>query len=168
MLVIDTDRLNILPLDQSHLELCISYFNSMERVLGLDITNRNLGDREKNVYKIRLKNVENNPVNYMWYTVWIIALKKENRFIGSIMIKNYPNENGEVVIGYSIESDYRCNGFMTEALKSLTLWMSLNPEVKFIIADTLKSNISSHRVLQKIGMIKYMEDDECYWWRLAK
>lgn len=168
MLLIDTERLNILPLDKSHLELCISDFNEMERVLGLAITDRKLGDREKNVYKIRLKGVENNPIKYMWYTVWIIALKDENRFVGSIMIKNYPNENGEVIIGYSIERDYRRNGFMTEALKSLTQWMFSNPEVKFILADTLKNNIPSHRVLQRIGMVKYMEDDECYWWRLAK
>ncbi|MBL4934775.1 GNAT family N-acetyltransferase [Clostridium sp. YIM B02515] len=168
MLVIDTERLNILPLNQSHLELCISNFNKLERALGLTITDKELSDREKNVYEIRLKNVEDNPINYMWYTVWIIALKKENRFIGSIMIKNFPSENGEVVIGYSIESDYRCNDFMTEALKSLTKWMFSNPEVKIILADTLKNNIPSHRVLQKIGMVKYMEDDECYWWRLAK
>jgi hypothetical protein len=30
MLVIDTARLIIVPLDQSHLELCISDFNKME------------------------------------------------------------------------------------------------------------------------------------------
>lgn len=168
MLVIDTGRLNIFPLDQSHLELCISDFNEMERVLGLAITDRKLCDREKNVYITRLKGVENNPNNYMWYTFWIIILKEENRFIGSIMIKNYPNENGEVIIGYSIESNYKCNGFMTEALKSLTQWMFSNPEVKFILADTLKNNIPSHRVLQKIGMVKYMEDNECYWWRLVR
>lgn len=168
MLVIDTERLNILPLDQSNLELCISDFNEMERVLGLAITDRKPGDKEKNVYKIRLKDVESNPIHYMWYTLWIIVIKEENRFIGSIMIKNYPNENGEVIIGYSIESNYRRNGFMTEALKSLTQWMFSKPEVKFILADTLKNNIPSHRVLHKIGMVQYMEDDECYWWRLAK
>lgn len=168
MLVIETERLNILPLDQSQLELCISDFNEMERALGLAITDRKLGDKEKNVYKIRLKDVENNPIHYMWYTLWIIALKEENRFIGSIMIKNYPNENGEVLIGYSIESNYRRNGFMTEALKSLTKWVFSKPEVKFILADTLKNNIPSHRVLHKIGMVKYMEEDECYWWRLVK
>jgi len=166
MLAIDTNRLTILPLDQSLLEISLSDFNEMEKVLGLVITYRKLSDREKNVYKIRLKSVENNPIQYMWYTVWIISLKEENKFIGSIMIKNYPNDNGEVILGYSIENDYRCNGFMTEALNSLTQWMFLNVEVKFIIADTLKSNIPSHRVLQKIGMVKYMEDDECYWWML--
>jgi Acetyltransferases, including N-acetylases of ribosomal proteins len=57
---------------------------------------------------------------------------------------------------------------MTEALKSLTQWMFSNPEVKFILADTLKNNIPSHRVLQKIGMVKYMEDNEGYWWRLVR
>jgi hypothetical protein len=37
VLVIDTGRLNIFPLDQFNLELCISDFNEMERVIGLAI-----------------------------------------------------------------------------------------------------------------------------------
>lgn len=168
MLKVNTERLNIFPLDKSHLELCISDFSNMERALGLALTDRSLSDREKSVYKIRLAGVQNNPINYMWYTVWIIVLKETNRCIGTIMVKNYPNENGEVIIGYSIESEFRCKGFMTEALNRLTQWLFSNPGVKFILADTLKNNIASHRVLQKIGMVNFMEDNECFWWRLAK
>lgn len=168
MLKLNTERLNILPLDKYNLELSINDFNKMERNLRLKVTDKNIGIREKTVYKIRLKGVQNNPINYMWYTTWIIVLKEENRIIGAIMIKGYPNENGEVIVGYAMQDDYKRKGYMIEALRCLTQWMFLNPYVKCIIADTLKNNIPSYKLLQKIGMVFYKEDDECFWWKLER
>lgn len=168
MLKLNTERLSILPLDEYNLELSINAFNKMEKNLGLTITNKNIGDREKNVFKIRLNGVKNNPMNYMWYTTWIIILKLENRIVGHIMLKGYPNENGEIIIGYYMQDEYRCKGYMTEALRGLTQWAFLNYDVKYIIADTLKNNILSQKLLQKIGMVFYKEDDECIWWKLKR
>ncbi|NMM64291.1 GNAT family N-acetyltransferase [Clostridium sp. P21] len=168
MLKLNTERLLILPLDEYNLRLSIDDFNKMEKNLGLTITDKNIGYREKNVFKIRLNSVKNNPMNYMWYTTWIIILKSENRIVGHIMLKGYPNENGEVIIGYYSQDEYRCKGHMTEALRRLTQWAFLNSDVKCIIADTLKNNIPSQKVLQKIGMVFYMEDDECFWWKLER
>lgn len=74
MLKLDTERLNIIPLDRYNLELSIKDFNELERSLGLAVTDKNIGIREKNVYKIRLKGVESNPENYMWFTTWVIVL----------------------------------------------------------------------------------------------
>jgi ribosomal-protein-alanine N-acetyltransferase len=54
MLKLNTERLNILPLDKYNLELSINDFNKMERNLELTVTDKNIGIREKNVYKIRL------------------------------------------------------------------------------------------------------------------
>jgi hypothetical protein len=51
MLKLNTERLSILPLDKYNLELCINDYNKMERNLGLAITDKNIGFREKNVYK---------------------------------------------------------------------------------------------------------------------
>jgi ribosomal-protein-alanine N-acetyltransferase len=168
MLKLNTERLNILPLDKYNLELSINDFNEMERNLELTVTDKNIGIREKNVYKIRLEGVENNPINYMWYTTWVIVLKGENRIIGAIMVKGYPKENGEVIVGYAMQDDYKRKGYMTEALRGITQWMFLNPDVKCIIADTLKNNMLSHKVLQRIGMVFYKEDDECFWWKLER
>lgn len=167
MFSISTERLKIFPLEKANLQLSIRDFSKVEGALGLTISGKKLSDRETKVYEIRLEAVESNQINYRWNTVWVIALKDINRFIGTIMIKNYPNEKGEVIIGYSIEKEYRGMGFMTEALNGLIKWMSLNPEVKAVIADTLKDNIPSQRGLQKIGMINYFEDEECLWWRLT-
>ena len=74
MLKLNTDRLSILPLDKYNLELCINDYNNMERNLGLIITDKKIGISEGNVYKIRLNDVENNPINFMWYTTWLIIL----------------------------------------------------------------------------------------------
>lgn len=79
------------------------------------------------------------------------------------MIKGYPNKNGEVIIGYAMQDDYKRKGYMFEALKHLTEWIFLNADVKSIIADTLKSNLPSHKLLQKIGMVFYHEDNEWLW-----
>jgi hypothetical protein len=168
MVKLNTERLSILALDEYNLELSINDFNKMEKNLGLTITDKNIGDREKNVFKIRLNGVKNNPKKYMWYSTWIIILKQENRIVGHIMLKGYPDENGEVIIGYYMQDEYRCNGYMTEALSELTQWMFLNSDVKCIIADTLKNNILSQKLLQKIGMVYYKEDKECFWWKLKR
>jgi len=139
MLKLSTDRLSILPLDKYNLELCINDYNNMERNLGLIITDKKIGIREGNVYKIRLNDVENNPTNFMWYTTWLIILNEENRSVGSIMVKGYPNEDGQVVVGYAMQSDYRRKGYMLEALNCIIQWIFFNPDVRCVIADTVKS-----------------------------
>lgn len=113
MIKLNTERLSILPLNEYNLKLAINDFNEMEQNLGVTITNKNIGDRERDVFKIRLNSVKNNPMNYMWHTTWLIILKSENRIIGHIMLKGYPDKNGEVILGYYMQNDYRCKGYMT-------------------------------------------------------
>lgn len=84
------------------------------------------------------------------------------------MIKGYPNENGEVLIGYVIRKEYRRQGYMEEVLKCIIEWIFLNNDVKSVIADVVKSNIPSQNLLKKLCMTLYKEDEECFWWRLDK
>lgn len=55
---------------------------------------------------------------------------------------------------------------MSEAINKLIRWIFSNSDVKYIVADTLKTNKTSQNLLKKIGMKLYKEDDECFWWRL--
>ncbi|GIM32268.1 GNAT family N-acetyltransferase [Paraclostridium bifermentans] len=166
MFQVSTERLKIVPLNEYNLELSIINFNKMEKSLGLTVTDKNIGLREKNIFKIRLNDVKNNTSKYMWYTTWIAILKSENRIIGHIMLKGYPNEQGEVNIGYYMQEQYREKGYMSEAINKLIHWIFLNSDVKYIVADTLKTNTTSQNLLKKIEMKLYKEDDECFWWRL--
>ena len=166
MFEVSTERFKIVPLNEYNLELSIINFNKMEKSLGLTVTDKNIGFREKNIFKIRLNDVKNNNSKYMWYTTWVVILKSENRIIGHIMLKGYPNEQGEVNIGYYMQEHYREKGYMSEAINKLIRWIFSNSDVKYIVADTLKTNTTSQNLLKKIGMKLYKEDDECFWWRL--
>jgi len=168
MIEINSKRLKLVPLNEHNLQLAIDDFNKLEETLGVQITENNIGVREKDVYKIRLKNVIENPSQYEWYTPWLLISKEENRIIGAIMIKNYPDSKGEVIIGYAMQEGFRRKGYMFEAVENLIEWMFENEDVKSIIADTLKENEPSHLFLEKLGMQIYKEDNECNWWRLDK
>lgn len=165
----ETERLKLVPLQSKHLALSLEDYGKMQSDLGLRISKTILDEGMQYAMKVRLRKVLEDTQNYLWLTNWAIVHKEENVIIGFIMIKGYPNENGEVIVGYGIDEDkYRRNGYATEALKGLTKWIFENPKAMCIIADTEKTNIPSHKVLQKVGAVKYKETDELVWWKIEK
>lgn len=56
--------------------------------------------------------------------------------------------------------------YATEAIRETVKWALEQEGVVSVIAETEKDNISSQKVLQKIGMIKYDETDTDYLWRI--
>lgn len=177
MLELTTKRLRIIPLDAENYRLYIESHNAMEEKLGIKITNKILDEHIKGAFQYRLKKVLENKEQYLWETLWLVIGKEENCEIASLMIKGYPSEKGEVIIGYGTEDSYQNKGYMTEAVEGLIKWIFTHPKALSVVADTDKTNIASHRVLEKNGFIKYMESvktsedeevEELVWWRLDK
>ena len=177
MLELTTERLKIIPLDAENYRLYIENHNELEEKLGLKITNKMWDKDTKGAFQYRFKKVVENREQYLWETIWITIGKEKNCEIASLMIKGYPSEKGEVIIGYGTEDSYQNKGYMTEAVEGLIKWIFTNPRVQSIVADTDKTNIASHRVLEKNGFIKYRESvktsedgevEELVWWRLDK
>ncbi len=166
MIKLETERLNLIPLQARNLAMSVENYGEMETDLGLRVTNTILDDEMKHAMKVRLRKVLEDGENYLWLTNWAVVLKEENQIIGFIMIKGYPNENGEVIVGYGIEEKYRKRGYATEALKGLIDWIFENPKAEYVIGDTEKANIASHKVLENAGAIKYKETDELIWWKI--
>jgi len=102
-----TNRLRLVPLNEEQLQLAITDFNALEGSLNLLVTDKNIGEREEAVYKIRLKDMQDNLDHYKWYTPWMLVDKQLNRIIGAIMIKNYPDDKGEVLIGYAMSRRFQ-------------------------------------------------------------
>lgn len=165
---LETERLELLPLDSKDLFLSTENFQDMEKNLGLSITDTKLHEEMQYAMEVRLKKVLADEENYLWLTNWAVVLKEENCIVGFIMIKGCPNETGEVIVGYGIEPKYRCKGYASEALKGLIEWIFKNPKAKSVIADTEKMNVPSHKVLEKIGAINYKETDDLIWWEIRK
>lgn len=166
MIKLETERLRLMPLEARNLALSIEDYGKMELDLGLSVTNTILDDGMKYAMNVRLRKVLEDNGNYLWLTNWAVVLKEENRIIGFIMIKGYPNENGEVIVGYGIEELFRNRGYATEALKGLTEWIFENPKAICVLGDTEKSNIQSHKVLKNVGAIKYKENEDLIWWKI--
>jgi len=165
MLELNTDRLRILCLDLTNFKLYINEHGNMQRNIGIQITVEALPDELKSVFQSAYEQAMADNKNYVWYTVWQIISKTDNCAVGGICFKGRPNIDGEVEIGYGTEPDYQNKGYMTEAVKAIIQWAMKQDEVLYIIAETEKSNIASHKVLEKNGMTVYKETDTSLWWR---
>lgn len=165
---LETERLILIPLSLNDLSQAIKDRRKMARILNLNPTVEDLDEMMLNIYKIKISNIERDPLNYQFYTYWQIILKQNNRIIGEIGYKGMPKENGQVEVGYGTDNEYQSKGYMAEALNELIRWTYLQNKVnvKSIIASTSKENIPSHKVLIKVGMEKYNEDDEYYYWKI--
>ena len=85
--------------------------------------------------------------------------KKSQTIVGSLCFHGEP-ENGIAEIGYGVNEAFRKQGFMTEALNGLIKWMSEQPDLNSVIAETDNDNIASISTLLKTGFTKY-ESNEC-------
>lgn len=163
-----TERLILLALKPQCLSLSVEAYEKMQITLGLAVNHTILEEEMKYAMKVRLRKVLEDVEDYLWLTNWAIINKTENKIIGFIMLKGCPNEFGEVIVGYSIDEEYRRKGYATEALKGLIDWIFKNPKALCVIGDTEKMNIPSHKVLKNAGAIKYKESDELIWWKIHR
>jgi len=168
MFILETEKLKLIPLDDYNLRLLVKDRRKMERNLGVKITDTELEESEIIALRTSLQKVIENKEDYLWYTNWVIVLKKENKIIGGLCFKGSPDQKGRVEIGYGMQEEYRCKGYTTEAIKELINWAFSFNNVTEIIAETEKDNLPSHRVLEKVGMQKYEENEKMFWWRINK
>lgn len=68
-----------------------------------------------------------NEADHEWFTYWLIVHKDNHKGIGFIGFKRKPDGNGYSEIGYSISSNYRMQGLMTETLSLMIGWASKLP-----------------------------------------
>ncbi len=153
MFSLHSPRLQLIPLHLSHLYLLKQDRVKMEQALGLLPSNMQTAHwiipEIEEAIDFWIECVENDPTNYLWHTNWEIVLTEENRSIGNTGFSGIPDEQGETLVGYSIDLNYHNQGYMTEALNELINWAKKNPKLKRILAETPRLNYSSHRVLLK-------------------
>jgi RimJ/RimL family protein N-acetyltransferase len=84
-----------------------------------------------------------------WYLV--DRLSQPEELLGMCGFKGRPDGNGSVEIGYSVLSQYRNQGFATEAASRLVDWAFGHTNVSEVAAETLPHLRQSIRVLEKNG-----------------
>ena len=117
---------------------------------------------EEETKKFILENIEVKAEKYA------VILKEENRLIGHIAFFRYFGEH-TYEIGWVFNPEYYNRGFATEAADTILNYGFRKLKLHRIIATCQPENISSYRIMEKIGMrregyFKKCIPHELEWW----
>jgi len=94
------------------------------------------------------------PAEHGW-SFWYLLTSEKGvlEVLGICGFKGRPNAAGSVEIGYSVLSQFRDEGFATEAVERLVTWAFSHQSVVEVCAETLPHLKQSIRVMQKNGFV---------------
>jgi [ribosomal protein S5]-alanine N-acetyltransferase len=113
-----------------------------------------LYDNDARQYFLRV--VSENPAAVGW-TAWYILLLGDSgkkTLIGSVGACGLPDDDGAIMIGYSLLDQFHGKGFATEALRGFLEWTRRHPGIRRVVADTFPHLKQSMRVLEKTGFVR--------------
>lgn len=84
---------------------------------------------------------------------WGISLKGKTDIIGTAGFNNYTAYH-RANIGYDLQKVYWNRGYVTEALEAIIAFGFSTLKVNRIEAEVMQGNVSSERVLEKLGFTK--------------
>ena len=159
---IETDRMVLFPFTRENLVLFNTDLPAFEKLYGIVYRGYEELDYFIETYRLKLENeIREDPDNYLFFTEFLIVLKDNDHVIGSIDYKYVPRD-GVTEVGYGLNPAFEGNGYMTEALSAF-LEFGKMLGIRTVLADTLKDNIRSQRVLQKCGF-RFIKEDGHLWW----
>ena len=167
-MILETDRLFLMPLDVHKFRLWICDIPALEKVLECKYEGNDMYGIFLELVKKKFEKMSSDEVNYLFHTFWLIIIKNTRIIIGSTDFKDVPNEHGEVEVGYGINSLFENKGYTAEAVTAMCGWALEQADISYVTAETEKGNIASQRVLQKCGMVKTLETQSSYWWAIGK
>lgn len=114
-----------------------------------------------------IRELKEDPALRGW-GVWLAIRQDNGKPVGDLGFKGKPAADGNVEVGYGIVSEEQGQGFATEAVSALIDWAFNFGETKKAIAECLRDNTASIKVLQKLGMAQTGNDLGMIYWELSK
>ncbi len=167
MAEIQTRRLRLIPLTLEQLILCRDNRPLFRTSLGIPLAEDAISEASLRAINVKIDKMQHEPIQqHPWYTYWLIVLQAENLGLGVVGFKGAPNPSGDAELGYGISTQYRNQGYMTEAVKGLVDWAFQQTHCRGIVAETLRNNPASQKVLEKNGFKIIRESATVLIWRL--
>ena len=163
--MIQTDRLDLVPLTASQLRLWIFDLPALEKELVCRYRAEPMEGFFLEIVKGQLAIAEKYPEDFMWHSFWLLIRRADRVVVGSADFKGIPDKNHEVEIGYGLGRAFEHRGYMTEAVKAMCGWALRQEGVLHITAETETDGLASQRVLRWCGF-REAARGKTLWWRL--
>lgn len=164
-MIIQTERLELIPLTPNQLKLWIEDITELEKELDCSYKAEAMEGFFLEIVKKQYEIIQKDLNNYLWHSFFLLIRKDDRVVVGSADFKDIPNENGEVEIGYGLGKEFEHNGYMTEAVNAMCEWALKQNGVTSVIAETYLENLASQKILERCGFKKYKEGEN-FWWKL--
>jgi [ribosomal protein S5]-alanine N-acetyltransferase len=163
--VIETENLQLIPCEASHLATVLEDKKGLEPLLGVSVPESwpVFPEAVPRVYE----KLRSDPSAVGWWS-YLFVHTDDRTLAGDGGFKGRPNGAGEVEIGYALVPEYRGRGLATEAARGLVRWAFSHPEVATVRAETLHDGHASIRVLGKLGMRFAGATERVLRWRLER
>lgn len=166
---LETERMLLMALSREFLGMCLSDPDRLAKILHVQLNPDVFSDDSRQAIGIKTtRMLLVDTVLHPWYTYFLLVRKADRRVMGVSGFKGAPTPLGSVELGYAIHEDYRNQGYMTEAVRALVDWAFGHEDCSRVIAETLRDNIASQRVLQKAGLTYYRGMENMLYWTLEK
>ena len=158
---IESERLVLFPYTSENLSLFNSDLPEFEKKFGVIYRGEELDYLLVSFLKKLEGEIADDADNYLFFTEFLIVLKKNSHIIGSIDYKYVPR-GGTTEVGYGLNPSYEGHGYMTEALTAF-LGLGRRLGITTVLADTKKDNVKSQNVLKRCGFVFLREDGNLWW-----
>ena len=163
-----TQRLLLVSLTLSQLQLCLTDLPALEAELGLSISHNVLTERVRGAIHKKIEKMTGvDATHHPWQTYWLIVISEKDFGAGLAGFKGCPDENGSTEIGYGIDSAYKNQGYTSEAVQALVDWALKHSFCKKVTATAVE-NPASRRLLEKLGARFVAEDDKSSSWEFTR
>lgn len=106
------------------------------------------------------KRLENNPESVGWWHWYFILGENSPRLIGNGGFGGFPDDEGSVMVGYSLLPQFYRRGYASEAVAALIDWAFADVRVRRIVADVFPDLAPSIGLLRKCGFVQNGGGDE--------
>ena len=96
----------------------------------------------------------NDEISKNQWIDWGIALKNDNKLIGTICLWNISEEQSKAEIGYDLMFEHQGKGIMTEAVKPVIEYGFKSMELNLIEAVPYSNNMKSIKLLERYNFIR--------------
>lgn len=152
---IKTQRLEVIALYPELARAAVADRDKLSRMLNAKVPDEFPPESMADVMEYFAQRLEADPNLVGWWGWYLVRHEpgQERVLIGSAGFNGYPDQDGNLLIGYTILSFYEGQGYATEAVGGLLKWAFQHPQVMDVAAETFPDHKASIRVMEKNNMV---------------